>query len=185
MDDGDGAEPPAGQVDELAVERLPAQLLQVAGGRAALLQPGQVLLGREQLERVDRVRREVAVPERRAATGQHGRLLALDPVPPELAPQERDPVLELVTDLADEGPEENRTASAESPLGASRLRPDDRFAPRCGGGVPGRAWAHTGAPSRRRTCAAIPSASSPWARSTSSLPPDFGMLVTPILCTRL
>src|SRR5581483_11162400 len=92
--------------DQLAVEAVPAQLLEVAGPRPPRLQPGQVLLGREQLQDVELAGGEVAVPERGAPAGHHRRLLGRDAMPVELAAEERDPVLELVADLAQEGPEQ-------------------------------------------------------------------------------
>jgi hypothetical protein len=44
MHDGHGAGALTGQLDELAVEGLPAELLEVAGARAALLDSGPLLL---------------------------------------------------------------------------------------------------------------------------------------------
>ena len=118
------AEPLARDCDELAVERLDPQLLQVACTATPLLEPEQVLLRVRELENVERAGREVGVPERGAAARHHRRLFGRDPVAVQLAAQERNPVLELVPDLAEE-----RARAATAPrcappgAGFARSRP--------------------------------------------------------------
>ena len=114
-----GPSRPPGERDEVAVELLDAELLQIAGAAPPLLEAGQVLLGAQQLEDVERAGREVGVPERGAAARHHDRLLRSDPVTVQLAPQEWDPVLELVADLAEERAEQERHAGARRPAQSS------------------------------------------------------------------
>src|SRR5207244_6647577 len=117
--------------DQLLVEALHAELLEVPRLRPALLEPGQVLLRREELEDVELVGGEVAVPERGAAARHHGHLLGSDAVPAELAARERDPVLELVADLAEKRAEQNSpllaACATQRSLRQPRLRPNLRL----------------------------------------------------------
>jgi len=110
VDQREGAQPLVRERDQLAVEPPDPELLQIAGVAPALLEARQVLLGGEQLQHVELLRGEVPVPERCASARHHRRLLRRNAVLAEQAPQERDPVLELVADLAQERAEEDRGA---------------------------------------------------------------------------
>src|SRR6266542_1971597 len=147
MDHCRRAGPLEGEPRQLPVEEIRPELLQVARAGATLLELRQVVVGGNELEDVNAVIGEVAIPQRGSAPGDDRHPARIDPVPAQLTPHERDPVLELVPDLAAERAEHKgspgASGSAQCALREPRGRLDDGLAPRGGGEL-------TGGPARNR-----------------------------------